>query len=75
MPKGLVEYIVKSLVDKPETVMIKEKMLDSKKMLEIFVDDNDRGKVIGRGGKTIRSIRVVAGLAAPGENILIDIAR
>ena len=74
MPKKLVEYIVKTLVEKPESVAITQQVQDSKKILEIHVDDDDRGKVIGRSGKTIRSIRVIAGLIFPEDTLLIDIA-
>ena len=75
MPKKLIEYIVKSLVEKPESVRIEEKQQDSRIMLDIYVDEKDRGKVIGRGGKTIRSIRVIAGLVYPDANVFIDIAK
>jgi len=83
MPKGVVEYIVKSLVEKPEQVRIIEKPAFStsdtkengKIMLEIHVDKDDLGKVIGRGGKTIQSMRAVVGLLFARQDLLVDVAR
>jgi len=75
MPKGVVEYIVKSLVEKPGQVRIVEKRENSKIMLEIHADKDDLGKVIGRDGKTIRSIRAVVGLLFSDQNLFVEVAR
>jgi len=75
MPKGIVEYIVKSLVQKPEQVRIIERKENSKAMLEIHVDKDDLGKVIGRAGKTIRSIRAIVGICFPDQDLLVDVAK
>ena len=85
MPKGVVEYMVKSLVEKPGQVRIVEKTISikatserkesSKIMLEIHVDKDDLGKVIGRGGKTIQTMRAVVGLLFSRQDLLVDVAR
>lgn len=75
MPKDIVDYIVKALVDKPELVSIVEKLDDSRVLLEINVDENDLGKVIGKGGKTIKSIRSVIGILFKDRNLFVDIAK
>jgi uncharacterized protein len=75
MPKGIVEYIVKALVEKPELVSIIEKTDNSKVLLEIHVDENDLGKVIGKGGRTIKSIRSIVGLLFKDPNLFVDIAK
>jgi predicted RNA-binding protein YlqC (UPF0109 family) len=53
-PVELVTSIVKSLVDKPENV--EARWLETEKTVEINVLPEDRGKVIGKRGKTIDSL-------------------
>jgi hypothetical protein len=57
--KELVEYIVRSLVDNPDRVEIKETQGESSILIEIKVADVDTGKVIGREGRIINSIRTL----------------
>jgi hypothetical protein len=57
--KELVEYIVRSLVDNPDRVEIKETQGESSILIEIKVADEDTGKVIGREGRIINSIRTL----------------
>ncbi|MEW6097457.1 MAG: KH domain-containing protein [bacterium] len=62
--KDLVEYIVKSLVDKPEAVSINEVKSEKTVILELKVAPQDIGKVIGKQGRIIKAIRVVLNAAA-----------
>ncbi len=62
--KELTEYLVKSLVDKPEAVKVTEVDSERSIVLEINVAENDIGRVIGKQGKTISAIRVVLNAAA-----------
>ncbi len=55
--KQLVEFIVKSLVVKTEAVAVHEKNTENGLVLELSVDKEDLGRVIGRQGKTIKAIR------------------
>lgn len=57
--KPFVQYIIKNLVDKPDEVHINELVGTSSLMLEISVAKSDIGKIIGRGGKTIKAIRAL----------------
>ena len=50
--KELVEVIAKSLVDHPEDVRVEEKQQDRQVTLELRVDEDDMGKVIGRQGRS-----------------------
>ena len=59
MEKDLVEYIVKSLVDSPESVELNEIEGDKSTILELKVADGDIGKVIGKHGRIARSIRTI----------------
>jgi len=62
--KELVEYIVKSLVDLPDQVNIKETEGESITILEIEVADSDVGKVIGKEGRIANAIRTLTKAAA-----------
>lgn len=62
--KELVEYIVKALVDKPEDVRINEVKSEKTIILELKVDQQDIGKVIGKQGRIIKAIRIVINAAA-----------
>jgi len=53
----LVEYIIKSIVDHPDSVKVTETVSLTSVTLEIQVDESDMGRVIGRGGSVINSIR------------------
>jgi predicted RNA-binding protein YlqC (UPF0109 family) len=55
----IVEAIVKELVDKPEYVKVHELVRRDVVLLEVEVDDSDIGKVIGRKGRIIDSIRLL----------------
>jgi len=62
--KELIVYIARSLVDYPESVSVHEVMGDKTVILELTVNENDLGKVIGRRGKTAKSMRTVLNAAA-----------
>lgn len=59
MYKDLLEYIVKNLVTSPEQVEIIEIQNDSKIVLKVKVAKADMGRVIGKEGRIIRSIREI----------------
>ena len=62
--KELVEMMVRSLVDEPSEVVIKETVGDSVIIVEISVGDTDVGKVIGKEGRIANAIRTVVKAAA-----------
>ena len=62
--KELLELIAKALVDQPDDVVVQEIAGDQATVLELRVAREDLGKVIGKQGRTARSIRTV--LAASG---------
>ena len=55
--KGLVEFIVQSLVDQPTNVNIKEFKRGNSVQLDLQVAKEDMGRVIGKGGRVANSIR------------------
>ncbi len=62
--KDFVEYIVTKLVDNPEDVKVTQ--IDSEKtvILELQVKEGDLGKVIGKKGRTAKSLRILLTAAA-----------
>ncbi|MBI5057577.1 MAG: KH domain-containing protein [Nitrospirae bacterium] len=65
--KSLLEDIAKALVDKPEEVAVAEVDGERTTVFELRVATSDLGKVIGKQGKTARSIRTI--LSAAGTKI------
>lgn len=61
--KELIESIAKALVDKPEAVQVRAVEGEQITVLELRVDPTDLGKVIGKQGRTARSIRTILGAA------------
>lgn len=65
---NLVGTMVRALVDKPEKVEINVNQGEQTTVFEIRVDKSDLGKVIGKQGKTARSIRqIVHGFSAKSK--------
>lgn len=71
--KELVEVIAKSLVDYPEDVRVEEKQQDRQVTLELHVDEDDMGKVIGRQGRIAKAMRTVVKAAATRENKKVSV--
>ena len=61
--KELVEVIAKALVDKPEDVVVNAVEGEQVTVLELKVHPTDLGKVIGRQGRTAKSMRTILGAA------------
>ena len=64
----LVEAIARSLVDYPENVSIRTTEDASGLTIELSVDPDDMGKVIGKQGRIAKAIRTVVKAAATKEN-------
>ena len=71
--KDLIEVIVKEVVEDKDQVSIEEVENDGEVNITIFVAEEDKGRVIGRGGNIINSIRTIARSAAIKENVKVNI--
>ena len=60
----LVKYIAMSLVDKPEAVDVREIENEEDVTIELRVDSDDMGKVIGKQGRIAKAIRTVVKAAS-----------
>jgi hypothetical protein len=58
--KDMVEYVVKDLTERPEAIEVSETMGETTVLIEIDAADEDKGRLIGRGGRTINAIRDIA---------------
>lgn len=66
--KELLEYLAKALVDYPDDVFVTEVDGETSLVLELHVNENDMGKVIGKQGRIAKSIRTVMKAAASKDN-------
>jgi predicted RNA-binding protein YlqC (UPF0109 family) len=71
--KGLVEYVAKALVDKPEAVKVDEVQDGNTTVYELEVDEEDIGKVIGRQGRVVRGLRALVKAAATRKGTRVDL--
>jgi predicted RNA-binding protein YlqC (UPF0109 family) len=65
--KELIEQIAKALVDNPDEVSVRAIEGEQTTVLELRVAQSDLGKVIGKQGRTARSIRTI--LSAAGMKL------
>jgi len=58
--KEFVEYLVKNIVSEPDSVKVNLKEGDQRALIEIRVAPDDVGKVVGKKGRVIHSLRTIA---------------
>lgn len=73
--KDLIVYIARGLLDQPDRVEVTEIAGDQTTVLELKVDPEDLGKVIGRQGRTAKALRTVVNAAAlkAGKRVILEI--
>jgi len=73
--KDLVEYIVNSIASRPDEVKVTEEEQDGRLILRVEVAAEDKGKIIGRGGRVAQSIRALLRVAAvkKGTRAILEI--
>ena len=67
------EHLVRGIVDRPEDVKVRLRTQRHREALEVRVHPDDLGRVIGRSGRTAKSIRLVMDAISDGEPMRIDI--
>ncbi len=77
MTQELIEYVVKQIVNNPDDVTVSlVKSNQDASFLEISVHEQDRGKVIGRLGQTIKALRMFASaISSDDKKVMVDIAK
>lgn len=66
--KDIVEFMAKSLVDAPDDVQVNEVAGEHATIVELKVAKDDLGKVIGKQGRTARSMRTILAAASTKLN-------
>ena len=66
--KDLVLYLAKALVNHPDEVEVKEIQGETAAILELRVSKDDLGRIIGKQGRTAKSIRTLLNAAASRTN-------
>ena len=73
--KALIEHMAKALVDKPDAVSVQETDGEKTTIIELRVAPDDLGKVIGKQGRTARSMRTILNAAGTklGKRCVLEI--
>ncbi len=73
--KALVEYVVKSLVERPDEVQVREARRAGRTVLELRVAREDMGRVIGKDGRVVNALRTLLRVLAEreGSQISLDV--
>lgn len=71
--QGMLEVVVKNLVDSPNEVSIIEKKTDKDICYEVRVAKTDMGKVIGRQGRMAKAIRTIVKAIAIKEHKRVSV--
>ncbi|NCB63824.1 MAG: KH domain-containing protein [Clostridia bacterium] len=71
--KELLTYVAQNLVEHPEAVSVSETVGDSETMLELRVDPDDMGKVIGRQGRIAKEIRTLLRSVAQRQGTKVSV--
>lgn len=67
------EHLVRGIVDHPDDVKVRAKTGRRGETLEVSVHPDDLGRVIGRSGRTAKSIRTVVNAINDGEHVRVDV--
>jgi len=73
--RDLVLWLARELVERKDAVEVQAIERDRSTVFELIVDEDDLGRVIGRGGRTAKAIRTVLDGAArkEGRRAVLDI--
>ena len=74
MLRDALEHLVKGIVDRPDDVRVGARDTQRGEVLEVRVHPDDRGRVIGRGGRTAKALRAVISALADGTRVRVDVA-
>ncbi|MEF2978758.1 RNA-binding protein [Subtercola sp. YIM 133946] len=67
------EHLVKGIVDHPADVHVVAKNSPRGEVLEVRVNPDDLGRVIGRSGRTAKALRTLVAALADGKRVRVDV--
>ncbi|MDA0365061.1 MAG: KH domain-containing protein [Chloroflexi bacterium] len=62
--KVLIEYLARALADHPDEVLVEEEHDGDRVILHLYVNDEDKGRIIGRDGRCANAIRSLLHVAS-----------
>lgn len=68
-----VEYVVKEIVDNPDDVKVVRKVDEMGVLLELDINPQDMGKVIGKEGRTAKALRTLLRVLGAKNNARINL--
>jgi uncharacterized protein len=71
--RNVVDVVARSLVDRPDEVMVTEVDQKGTMVIEVRVGRDDLGRLIGRQGRTATAIRTLAAATAEQEGLTVDV--
>jgi predicted RNA-binding protein YlqC (UPF0109 family) len=71
--KELIEYIARSIVTKPEEVVVTEERSEEGVVLTLQVAQEDTGRVIGKQGRVVQAMRTLLRVVAVKEGTRVDL--
>lgn len=74
--KELVAFLAKNIVSDTKSVKLEESSQDSQKIIRLSVATEDMGKIIGKSGRIIKSIRTLLKIKSirEGERVYLELA-
>lgn len=67
------EHLVRGIVDHPDDVRVNARSLRRGELLEVRVNPEDLGRVIGRSGRTARALRTVVNALSADGSVRVDV--
>lgn len=71
--REMIEYIARALASNPDAVSVSEEDDGDRIFLHLSVDDQDKGKVIGRDGRVAQSMRSLLRVAAVKADVRVSL--
>ncbi|MCX6794125.1 MAG: KH domain-containing protein [Candidatus Gottesmanbacteria bacterium] len=71
--KDTLVFLLSRIVDHPEDIVVDEEVTEDKTLLTIHANQEDLGKIIGKSGRIIRSLRDLIKLMAAKQNLNVDV--
>jgi uncharacterized protein len=71
--QSALEHLVKGIVDHPDDVKVVAAASARGEVLEVHVNPEDLGRVIGRSGRTAKALRTLVGALADGKRVRVDV--
>lgn len=67
------EHLVRGIVDYPDDVQVSTRQSNRGEVLEISVNPDDLGRVIGKGGRNAKALRTLINALADGRKVRVDV--